>query len=284
MSSSVSSSQLNTAVSLTQWDTEKDRKLAAAGSVIQYESGKDDLGRDSIYIIKRVSDAIGSGFGTASTRKIVEESFKHGFGGRIHNQASWSSHIFHLYMGMIPHDCQINFIRHQWGVFGEGARKNLFKIQKKLQSKAPLSSKEQDDLKILKGMLAYIKGVRKKEVTDQDVVECTDKISALNSKTVPYLKCDFIPHLLEIFEKDPTKRHPDTEYLMSVNMMMSDEGIACWKEAIENKQAFKPFKKLEHLRPYMSSEQLSRLDRIMAIREKALQPTKEEAKEEKSPM
>lgn len=254
---------------LSQSVVEKDKKQAATGSM-NYESSKDFLGRDSIYILKRNSDKKGSGFGTASTQKIVEESFKLGFEGRIHNQAAWSSHIFHLYMGMIPQDREINFVTLKWG---ENALDPLSAITEKLRKKEPLSTEEQGDLKTLKRIVAHIKNVDKNEITDQDVIENEDKILALQDQKVSYLQCDFIPQLLKIFEQDPTKHHPETDRLGSVNMMMSDEGIARWKEAIDGQQPFKLFKKFEHLRPYMSSEQLSRFDRIMTIREKALQKT-----------
>ena len=255
----------------TAWNIERDSALARAGSTVYSENATDCLGRRSLHIVKRVSHEKGAGFGTASTREIVARSFALGFEGRVHNAASWSSHFFHLYMGMIPYDRSINPILHYWGLCGEEAVQNFELIKECLELNEPLSEEEEGYLKTLKQMIAHTKGMSLKEITDRDVIaEGESAIAQLNEKEVSFLREEFIPSILRILEKNPAERHPDTTSLTSVEMMMSDEGIARWKQAIEQKLEFKQFKKLEHLHSYMTPEQLSCMSRVMEIREKAL--------------
>lgn len=269
MSGLVESSNSNSSI---PWSAEKDRVLARSGSTASKENGVDWIGRRSIEIEKRVSPEQGLGFGTASTRALVERSITLGFEGRLHNSASWSSHIFHLYMGMIPHDRQVDPILHYWGVEGQMAVEQFDLIKEGLEINDTLSKEEETYLKTLKVMIAHSKGVSQKDITDQQVIaEGGRVIEHLKEKKVSYLREDFIPSILKILERNLTVRHPDTTSLGAVEMMMSDAGIARWKEAIDNKQEFKSFKKFEHLRPYMTPEQLSRLDRIIEARAKALQ-------------
>ncbi len=150
---------------------------------LRYYTSKDYQERPSLYLSLITSNKSGSG--TAGIRKVVEKSLKKGCEGRYHCDASWSSHIFHLYMGMIPED--------------------------------------------------------------------TSK---------------FIPLVLGILQRANGSFRPSTKRLGSVPMVLSDDGLKVWKEAIEKNQEFVPFRNFEHLQKNMNEEQQSTLIELLSLRGK----------------
>lgn len=65
-----------------------------------YGQKKDWQGAKSICLYQL--DCYAKGFGTACFAKLMKKSFKHGLDGNLHVCAGASSHLFYLYMGMIP--------------------------------------------------------------------------------------------------------------------------------------------------------------------------------------
>lgn len=58
--------------------------------------------KNSMYI--ELMNSRSNGFGTAAIRFVVKKSLQGGFEGRVHLEATGSSHFFYLKMGMIPDD------------------------------------------------------------------------------------------------------------------------------------------------------------------------------------
>lgn len=245
------------------FNEEASDRLAKHGTAI-YNDGTDYLQRPSIYM-ERIQSGT-KGFGTAITRKIVKESLEKGFGGRYHTSASWSSHLFHLYMGMLPEDAQVRYVPIQYGNCGKRTLKELPTIIKNIKEK---KTNDKLDLKYLKIMLADLKQVDEKTITDEMIVSHEQELTAFKDKKCSYLQYDFIPQILDILKCSPNEKKPNTSSLHAISMMLSDEGLKRWKDAIANKKPFVPFRKLEHLRPFMNEEQLKSLDAIMEARDKA---------------
>jgi hypothetical protein len=234
------------------------------GTVIALKNEKDWKQRDSILVKMRESGK--PGFGTESTRQIFKKSLELGYGGRFHNDASRSSHLFHLYMGMIPVDRKLDYAQYRWGNGAKALKKydtitSLYLIDKKA-----VPSELKVDFDNIKNIVADLKGLDREQITDQMVIDAEADIKALKDKSASYLQDEFIPELLEILERDPTAKQPDTEYLYGVKMVLSDEGIARWNDDVSGVKPFDSFRKLEQLRQYMDETQLARLDAIMAKR------------------
>lgn len=236
--------------------------------LVVYSLSQDHRSRISICMEKIKSFT--PGFGTASARKIVKISLENGGEGRYHATAVDSSHLFHLYMGLVPIDRKSSLVSHKWGLLGYFAVKNYNTIQDKLQKNVGLTIQELSDLKFLKMILADLNGLNHDQITNVMVSESQKEIDEIKSQTFSYFTQDFIPRLLNILKRSATKKQPDTSELLTRDMYLSDEGLTRWKDAIAQQKPFVPFRKLEHLRPFMDADQLTQLDEIMAIREKAL--------------
>jgi hypothetical protein len=235
-----------------------------------YSQKRDENDNKIIFIDKRESKK--AGFGTDSTRKMMKLSFDTGCEGRLSNEAFWTSHLFHLYMGMIPADKQLNAINTYFGMFGEIAVSNFSEIIENFNASIPLSTESTQNLDCLKKILFFIRtgtinNNESEKITLKEVVGAKEEILEFSNKNnVSYLKIIFIPRLLTLLEKQINKTRPDTTSLGSVNMEMSKEGIEQWKESIDNKKSFTSFKRMEQLRPYMDQKQIERLDRILELR------------------
>jgi hypothetical protein len=213
---------------------------------IQYQEG-----RDHIYLDRLESHDIGGGFGRAAMLYLLEIAFKKfkdtldsesPFAG-LRLSASYSSHIFYLYMGLIPEN----------GV-------NL-------------------DLKpIIKSNYAYVRNnygivgeIAIKEITVDDIFKNRNDLINLSKKEFSYLKNKFISQLLECLESQVSAKYPNTSEFDSVTMILSNEGKKRWLETIElyaTKGIFKfePFRKFEQLRPFMTDAQIACLDTILIER------------------
>lgn len=242
---------------------EKTEALAKLGE-LRFRPSIDWFGKPSIFVEKRVSQA--SGFGTASTRKIVVESLKAGFDGRFHNIAANSSHLFHLYMGMVPVKFLAKF-KEMYGMQGEAAINAMQGILDKIYTKEELSDQEKRQLNTLKGILRDLKNLGQNEtVTDQMIDDCKDDLRKFKEEVLISFDVEFIPKILDILERNPTERQPVTSSLGIKCMVLSDLGLQRWKEAIKDEKTFIPFKKLEHLECLMTADQKSRLDVIVKKR------------------
>jgi hypothetical protein len=251
------------------WNESEHQRLLKRGWLVKHFIEIDE-GQIGIYIARRVSYE--PGFGTASMRAIMQEYFSENCKGGIYNLASSTSHLFHLYMGMIPIDMQIGVVPARFGWIGEDVMRDLPSLQDRLKKGEEC---EEFTVKILKGIIYYartnkVDRAQAEQITTEDILGCQDELTELNKKTVSYISGSFIPLILRFLESCPGERQPRTDGLSCVNMKMSDAGMARWKAAIENKQPFVPFKRLEHLHAYMDDEQLQRLNQIMNLRERAL--------------
>lgn len=245
--------------SCIQWSEEESDHLAKTGGHSKYSYSD-----TCVYIGRIRSDK--KGFGTALMRKVVKVSLEAGFGGNVELKASWSAHLFWLYMGMIPKERPVHIVTVNWGLLGQDALNNLPVIKKQILNENLSSIDIELDIIVLKKMVATIKNVSLKDVTAQMIVDSEEELNDLNKKEGSYIKDEFIPRILKILEENLEKSHPDTSRLGGVDMILSEQGLIQWKDAIENQKPFVSFKKLEHLRSLMNEEQIKQLDTIMLIR------------------
>ena len=267
MASSINQSSTSSSINSTGIEFEKiSDSLARGGHFLMEENAKDFAGRSSIYISERISRV--PGFGTASTLLVFKRSMELAYGGRFHNFADLSSHLFHLYMGMVPVDSQRAYVPFKWGMRGESA---LEEFDKLIYDDHP---EEERHIKVLKEMLTEIRSQNKKpedppiHITTRMVEKAGKEFEELQKKTHSYLAGEFIPEIISILERCPPEARPSTKLLGGVKMFLSDEGLARWTKAVETHSPFVPFKRLEHLHRYMSPEQLKRLHEIFDVREK----------------
>lgn len=243
-------------VCLKPWNEEEHKRLISQGTM-HYE-----IKKDHVYVQRRESHQ--PGFGTASMREIVKISLSHGFEGRVHNQAAWSSHLFHLYMGMIPNDYDVSYIKTLFGTTGEEAIQTIPQLKDILKKGESFNSDQQDDLSTLKRILARLNNSNAKDITDSQLYENFDRLQELKDKKLSYVTYVFIERVLGILEKSGDNPRPDTSMLNSVNMELSAEGIKRWKEAIDESKSFVPFYRLEHLHSKMTQKQLERLENLFS--------------------
>jgi hypothetical protein len=260
------------------FNEEESDKLAKSGVLI-YHRSIDQLGEPTIWVTKRVNTSGKPGFGLASTRLIVKESLKIGGEGRFYNEASWTSHFFHLFMGMIPVDREISEVSLMWPALEINHTSednepecrflaNFVHLKEKITSKQDLTHDDQNHLNQFKDILVTIKGVSKKEITDKMFAESEADLKAFQGRQVSYVQAKFIPYMLRKFRWSiRNQQRADTNGYGSVCMVLSDVGIERWKAAIDGKKPFKQFKDLEQLRPMMTAEQLKELDGILTERE-----------------
>lgn len=219
-----------------------------------------------IFIDKRVSGAKGSGFGTAAMRHVVQRSFALGYEGHVKNSASWSSHIFHLFMGMIPSHAFDEPGGRNWHVYfnfglsGENALEDL----KKCKNETDLLQLDASDRKMFAKILRARGKISKelKDITVQDILGHKEYLLNYAHET-SYMQDYFIPRLLDVLEENIGNKYPDTNSWWATEMVLSEEGRNRWHEAITNNKEFIPFKRYEHLRKYMTKEQITQLDEIL---------------------
>lgn len=233
------------------FDEENYKKALNAGFKLFHEDNE----KHHLYVDRIKSYA--PGFGTAVMRYFAERSLENkNLDGNLELDASWSSHLFYLYMGMIPVDRPINYVSHQYGLMGSLA------LQKLTTCKNEKSLSQHKQLAIVIDILSEETGLEKSALTDKDVLEYRDYLLGLQGKTVSFLSVKFIPDILSALENNIGNKRPDTEWMGSVKMILSVEGKARWKDVIERKINFKQFKNFEQLLPYMSDAQKSQLKSI----------------------
>lgn len=275
-----------------EFDEEASDKLASTGELIYYpkeaeektEKHKDRFDRPSCYLHYMLAGK--KGFGTAAFRKVVKRSIQAGFDGRVHLDAAYSSHSFHLEMGMIPMDAEDDLIFYNKRKSDPKvmAIKAFPTIFEKMLSHIPLDKTEKQQVYLLKEILVThnkeqaVNIDKNKEYEQKDIESLPDSIICDNEAifynlsdkmSKPLFRSDFIWKFLEVWENS-TEKFPNTKSLGSRWMVMSAEGIERWKKAIAEKKPFVPFKKFEHLRNYMNSKQIEQMNRILQVKEKAL--------------
>jgi len=82
---------------------------------------------DCVYL-SRIHSSM-KGYGTRAMRCLIQLSMEKGFGGTLDLEACYSSHLFYLYMGMIPKDKKINYVSKMYGMCGEDSLSELKSCQ-----------------------------------------------------------------------------------------------------------------------------------------------------------
>lgn len=211
-----------------------------------------------IYLDNLVSPSQGKGYGTKAIRYLFQLSMSKGYGGEICLDACHSSHLFHLYMGMIPNQKPVGYIATHYGLDGLNAILDLQKC-------AHVNDLENitDIHPTLTHILYTEKNTFKQNVTiSQLFAEKQFLIELLNKKTC-YLTHVFIPKLLLALSENTERKYPDTSSLWSVRMTMSEQGKSRWTAVIQNETQFEPFRNLEHLRTFMTTDQNKKLDAVL---------------------
>lgn len=221
--------------------------------------------KESIFIEKVFSKIQGNGSGTKFFREFVAKSLSE-CSGKIELMAAWSSHVFWLKMGMLPIEHSVStetihglIIQITWEEFSE--------TKKILEQPNGFSLIESTKLKYLKLLVSVAKNIKLDQVTNEMILASENDLRDFMEKSWSYTKEVFINRLLRILKKTPPdQKIPNTNSLESVCMTLSPEGVQRWKEAIENDQPFVPFRKLEHLQPFMSDTQKQELEEILEKR------------------
>jgi uncharacterized protein YqcC (DUF446 family) len=202
----------------------------------------------------------GNGFGKTVMREVVKGALEKE--KTVSLDAVESSHIFHLYMGMIPKDRKESYVAMQYGRSGSKALTEL--RSNSVENLNPRTQKE----------LFFILSEEKQLLKDQSPT--TEELSKNRcfllelDKNISYLTYQFIPSLLKILSNNLNVKCPDTTSLASVQMELSKEGKERWAKALSEQTEFDAFKKFEQLLPFMTEPQKEELAIILTLRSKAL--------------
>ncbi|ASQ46573.1 hypothetical protein [Legionella clemsonensis] len=225
----------------------------------QLQEGSADITRtDAIYIKHMSANVKGNGFGRALMRAVVTEALEQN--KKIFLDASWSSHIFHLFMGMIPRNLEQSYVEMMYGIVGKSALQAL-KQCKTLEDCTRLTNRTRETL-----LFILEKEMPESENTLENIFNKREQLLELLKKRASFITYRFIPDLLDILEREITEKYPNTEGLYSVPMELSQEGQARWDEAIHKNIEFESFKGFEQLYPFMTEEQKERLNLILHYR------------------
>ncbi len=187
----------------------------------------------AIFIDSIQANIQGDGFGTAVMREAVKESLKKN-DGSVRVDASWSSHLFYLYMGMKPIESHINFVRH---IYGRTAVRALDELDKGVELSHATKFHLID-------ILQYEKGDQccKNPLKERDFL-----LSLRDRPPLSYIENEFVPMLCQSLKNQRGKKYPDTSQIGSCIMILSEEGKERWQAAISGNTEFTPFKNFEHL-------------------------------------
>lgn len=218
---------------------------------------KCDETRPCIYIESMKSHVKGRGFGTAVMREAIQMSLERGYEGRVQLEVLHESHLFYLYMGMLPID--------RYSTMCDDPE--CEKVYQYLNEHDKPEDYEKDtfNIRVLKSLLKQIKP-EQTSFSASDIVEQREQLVGLFQQKNSSLKNEFIPQLLDMMQATTDTLYPATSVLGQQSMILSDVGLERWKEAIAKQQQFVPFKRLEHIRPYMSKAQQHQLDTLLERR------------------
>ncbi len=225
-----------------------------------YTITPDRGGEDAIYVSYMDSRGVKGG-GTALMRDIVGRALQSR--KTVELEAAWASHGFHLYMGMIPKDHKVNYVSAQYGRPSELSLKT-FKNCNEI-SQLPLHV-----------MVNLFRVLRKEKcltedaaLTQQDLIDNRNFLLELGEKRVSYLKFDFIPFILNTIED--CMHEKNIKIYGCLPMTLSESGKERWRDAIEHDLEFVPFRRFEHLRPFMDESEIVRLDSLLQMRDQIVQ-------------
>lgn len=205
----------------------------------------------------------GSGFGTRAYRLLMKKSLELGYDGNLLTQACWSSHLFHIYMGMIPIDSQVLYLSATYGYMHRKILDSLTKLQE-CETVNDISILEQDILYHIKFLFSHELRQKMSLITSFMILEQKNFLLSFQGKKASNIQAEIIPELIGVLQNNVGKRYPDTSnYFGSVTMTMSQEGKKRWFLAITYNKKFTPFKNFEHLRPYMTYCQREQLDSLI---------------------
>jgi len=231
-------------------------EFAAHSGQLKYHLEKDHIFLDMV-------SSIGQGSGTRAMRCLVKESLARNFDGCVKLQANYSSHLFHLLMGMVPEEGQLDYLYYKHSFSAPPAVEALRRCQSSQQ--IPIS-----ELDTLKDILAYEKKIPKETITKDVIFDNKAFLLSLKNKKLSSLQTLFIPAFLDVLkELKAGKPRPDTSHLTAVNMVLSDAGKTRWKKAIAANAPFEPFRDFSHLRPYMTPSQQKKFDEILGVKQAA---------------
>lgn len=280
-----------------KWSEEASDQLAKTGGRFKLiENAKDWNNRSSIYVDEL--DSCQRGFGKAFTRYVFKKSQLKGFGGNVHKIAAWSSHIFHLKMGMLPSLTKYNFSEVFWynnrsyKVDSERILKELPELQQIIKERQKSKAGnlrfrgEKSRITLLQSMLSEVlrlkTGSSPKKISYEMILQAQRKdFNVLEKHKVTVINFKDIENLLIVLEEYAEKhqgKNPlddpeiNTKRMGIVPMMLSDEGIERWARAVDSEHPtdFKSFTNLEHLDKYLPPATLIRLNKIRAIPRKGL--------------
>lgn len=227
-----------------------------------------------IYLGNILSPEKGSGFGTRVMKCLVQLSYEKGYGGTVNLDAFYSSHLYYLYMGMIPIERDLDYIS---SYYPDLDKKVLNKFAE-CKNVTDLQKMGKYEIKHLISMLSSETKRNKDEITTLMLIENQKFLLSLKNKKCSYLQTKFIPELLDVLERNIGEKYPDTSGFLGVSMTLSKEGKERWLKAIKDDTKFEAFKNFEHLRPYMTKEQIEKLDKIL-IQNRLVMNSKENQKE-----
>lgn len=226
-----------------------------------------DLNKKCIVIAQLFSNERGCGFGAAAIRSQVQQSIAEKFDGNIQLKASWSSHLFYLYMGLIPIDRPVSYIGLKYD-YKARALKDLAKC-----------TNETDLLKLTDRVIEYLKDImhcefkipKEIDISLQDILNHRDDLIALEQKKAYYIKDVFIPWLLNVLKNNHGEKYPDTLESGPLWMMFAPEGKKRWLEAISKNNEFEPFRDLSHLKSYLADkDEIAHFEKVVDEYRKSL--------------
>jgi hypothetical protein len=229
---------------------------------------KDSLNRDSILVLDIKSDDLQ--LVTTRLYPFVKESFDLGYKGRFHFDnvfsSSGNSLFLQLCVGMIPLDREIDYANKQWGQRSSALAK-YDTILSYLENGESVPGELKNALEILREIVGDLNKKDTKNVTDQMIIDAENAIEEVKNKKLSYLKDEFFPVILDLLETQPNDAEQKTNSLGNIPMVLTDEGLVRWTDAVNNNEPFNPFAQMEHLHKYMNKEQQNRLAAIFAPRQ-----------------
>lgn len=206
------------------------------------------------------------GHGTKLFRKVFQKSLDDNYNGKIEWIAAYNSHLFYAKMGG---ECtgDMPYLKYRYSDSFYRALHDPKPLILKLIKGKKLRKHEIDKVDCIKTVLSSERSekyVSKEEISAQDLIEELDFLKILYNKraSLNTKLAEMIIQALDDYSTGITNSLSlDTP--PSMHMHLSKPGIKRWKKCIENNKPFKTFKKFQHLRPYMNSQQKLRLDSVL---------------------
>lgn len=237
-----------------------DNKDGFATSTYTVKNGQGQVHIDRLY-------SYTPGFGTTAYRQILKFSLEKNVVNNITVEASGSSHLFYLKMGMMPSNGPISALYHFLSLY-QSYKKNfvsdfILLLNNKISNNLPLSADEKDIARCLKIILTI-----KDDQFDYDLAknishsELTERHREINAITISYLWYKLLSSLCIYCEGKEDMRTINTEMMGSTTMIMSPMGLDRWRQDLSGEEEFKPFRQLEHLYQFLQPWQIAKLQTI----------------------